>query len=285
MGDFSKINDLLRLPVNIAVLPYMRDHVFQGNPVFPAVESMQLLAVTVQKSFPDLDVMNLTAVAFDKFLVLPPREEILEAGVDIEKIPDGGVRTKLITRMRLGTSGMTRIKEHARVCFFPRQKSSEVSDVPVAQKITPEMAVPPDRVYRELVPFGPAYQNLSGRVGLSHAAAIAEISAPKLPSTGGPLGSSFVLDAAFHVACVWGQRYSGFIGFPVGFDSRIVMKATKTGGKYRAHLCPVSTGSNENVYNLWIYGPDNGIFEIVKGLRMRDVSGGRMKPPGWIRKD
>ncbi|MBS3732885.1 MAG: polyketide synthase dehydratase domain-containing protein [Desulfobacterales bacterium] len=283
MGDLSEIGDAARQPVRIKVFSYLRDHVFESAAVFPAVESMQQLARTAQGLEADLDIKTLLDAEFGKFLVIDEPEESIEAFVEIENLPDKRLSAALITRMRAGRSGMTRTREHARACFARAGMLSDYPEVPDFAKSEVEMQVPASEVYRELVPMGPAYQNLAGSVGLWPQGASAEIQTPDLAESDGPLGSPFALDAAFHAACVWGQRYSGFIGFPVGFARRHVIRPTGPGGKYRASVHPAGCGRGENVFDLWIFGPENQIFEVVCGLRMRDVTGGRKNPPAWIR--
>lgn len=287
MENFSKIGNRIELPLNIEVFPYLRDHVFDKHAVFPAVESMQLLAEAARSLQADLDVNRLIHAGFEKFLLLEPQDKVIEACAAFEKIKNKGVSAKLLTRMHLTESGITRVKEHARLTFFPRAYTPEIPDAfnPVESKPETDMEVAPVNLYRELVPFGPAYHNISGMVRLGRQAAGAEIRAPALPSANGALGSPFVLDAAFHAACVWGQRYSGFIGFPVGFDSRVILNKTKPDKTYSAQVTPAKQGRNENVFNLWICDPNGEVFEVVKGLRMRDVTGGRRKPPAWIQKN
>lgn len=292
MGKFSEITEETaptaecpRLSINIEILPHLRDHVFGKKAVFPAVESMQLLARAVGQLRAGLDERLLSQTVFEKFLVLDPRENSIEARVEFEKIREGGISAGLVTRQRLAGSGITRVKEHARVLFTPRSPTPATPETPTAPDLPEsetDLAVAPEIIYRELVPFGPSYQNIASRVRLNRTAATAAIHAPEITHAEGPLGSPFVLDAAFHAACVWGQRYSGFIGFPVGFDSRTVLKPTLSGETYRVRLTPRTQGHNENTFDLWIYQPENGIFEVVKGLKMRDVTGGRTRPPEWI---
>lgn len=283
MGDLSEIGNAARLPVSIEVFPYLRDHVFESRAVFPAVESMQKLARTAQGLEADLDVGTLLDAEFGKFLVIDGPEEAIEAFVEFENLGDERVSAALITRMRAGSSGMTRTREHARACFASSGMICGYPEMPDFTESKAEMQVPASEVYRELVPMGPAYQNLAGSVGLWPQGASAEIRTPDLAEADGPLGSPFALDAAFHAACVWGQRYCGFIGFPVGFARRHVIKPTAPGGKYVARVLPAGCGRGENVFDLWIFGPENQVSEVVCGLRMRDVTGGRKNPPGWIR--
>jgi hypothetical protein len=282
MEYFSKIDHCIRLPINIEVFPYLRDHVFGKNAVFPAVESMQLLVKAFHGLHADIDDRLLSHAVFEKFLVLDPQEESIEAWVEFQKIQDGGMIARLVTRRHLAGFGITRVKEHARVIFSPRFNEPKTPNIPNFVELKTDILVSPDRIYRDLVPFGPAYWNITDKVRLNREIAAAVIRAPDQPDANGPLGSPFVLDAAFHAACAWGQRYSGFIGFPVEFNSRIVMQPTKPGEEYLAYLAIVKQHRGENIFNLLIYQSNGIIFEVVDGLKMRDVTGGRMKPPGWI---
>ncbi|MFP3981576.1 MAG: polyketide synthase dehydratase domain-containing protein [Desulfobacterales bacterium] len=270
------------MPANIKVFSYLRDHVFESAAVFPAVESMQRLAAAARDLEAGLDVATLLDAAFGKFLVID-EEEVIEAFVEFEKLGGQRFSAALITRMRISRSAMTRTREHARICFARPGMISDNLDVPDFAESEVEMRVPARDVYRELVPMGPAYQNLAGSVQLCPAGASAEIRTPDLPEANGPLGSPFALDAAFHAACVWGQRYSGFIGFPVGFARRHVIRPTVPGGKYAARVLPAGSEHGENIFDLWIFQAENGVFEVVRGLRMRDVTGGQKKLPAWIR--
>ncbi|MCF8025110.1 MAG: polyketide synthase dehydratase domain-containing protein [Desulfobacteraceae bacterium] len=283
MGDLSKIGDNNRLPVHIRVFAYLLDHMFESLPVFPAVESVQLLARAVLNLEEEMDVRSQSNAAFDKFLPMDERGQTIEAFVEFERLDNGRINAGLISRKRVSGSRMTRTKEHARICFDRAVLSSDYQEPPAAVEEETEIQVSAPTVYKELVPMGPAYQNLDGSVRLSAEGASAGIRAPDLHKANGPLGSPFVLDAAFHAACVWGQRYSGFIGFPVGFERRRVIKPAEPGGKYTARVVPTSLDRNENIFDLWIFGPGNSVFEVVEGLHMRDVTGGRKKPPVWIR--
>ncbi|MFW6428835.1 MAG: polyketide synthase dehydratase domain-containing protein, partial [Desulfosalsimonas sp.] len=260
------------------------DHVFESAAVFPAVESMQLLAAAARDLEAGLDAATLMDAAFGKFLVVGEKVEVIEAFAEFEKLEGQRISAALITRMRISGSAMTRTREHARICFARQGVISEDPEIPDLMGSETEMQVPAGDVYSELVPMGPAYQNLAGSVQLCPAGASAEILTPDLPEANGPLGSPFALDAAFHAACVWGQRYSGFIGFPVGFARRHVIRPTVPGGKYAVRVLPAGCEHGENIFDLWIFQAENGVFEVVCGLRMRDVSGGRKKPPAWIHK-
>ena len=147
------------------------------------------------------------------------------------------------------------------------------------------LEITPDQIYRELVPFGPAYHNIAENLLIYKDGAIAKLQAPinsnSVDKTG-QLGSPFVLDAAFHAACVWGQRYRGIVAFLVGIEKRIIVKPTQPGYTYFSTAIPVRTDSDILMFDICIYGEDNTLYESATGVHMRDVSAGRMKPPSWI---
>jgi len=132
------------------------------------------------------------------------------------------------------------------------------------------------------VPFLPAYRNLE-ELHLSEQGAIALVRGGTADAPAEPLGSPFPLDATFHAACVWGQRYAGIVGFPVHIDARIIRKKTRAGETYLARVTPLSVTDSQLVFDLWIYDAGGEVCEEVRGLRMRDVSGGTLQPPQWIR--
>lgn len=72
------------------------------------------------------------------------------------------------------------------------------------------------------------------------------------------------------------------VAFPVGVAKRLIVKPTRPGNTYISTAIPVQTDSEVLVFDIYIYDEDNTLFEIALGVQMRDVSGGKMKPPEWI---
>ena len=88
-----------------------------------------------------------------------------------------------------------------------------------------------------------------------------------------------------HAACIWGQRFAGVVPFPVGFDGRRVHVPTRPGESYWAHVLPVKDAGGVLTLDLRLYDREGRLCEACAGLRMRDVSGGRLRPPDWVRGD
>ncbi len=264
----------------------MLDHRFQGKPVFPAVEAMQALATSAVRAFPDVDPMIIEDARFDKFLFIDPMEMVVNAFNDLEILENGRVRSTLVTRKPAGTSGMTRTKAHVTLCFSTKE-AAETAEAP-KDLPDPDMVfrdgfeIPADRLYAELVPFGPAYQNVKDAAILSKTGAAADVLALLHYALDGPLGSPFPLDAAFHVACAWGQRHAGVVAFPVGLAKRRIVRPARPGERYRVVVRPVGNEAETLVFDMAIYDAGGAIREWAGGVRMRDVSGGRLKPPDWV---
>jgi hypothetical protein len=125
---------------------------------------------------------------------------------------------------------------------------------------------------------------VAGDVGLTTTGAWARVCGGDFPEATGPLGSPFPFDAALHVACAWGQRYKNTVVFPVGFGLREIFSPTRAGETYLCHVVPLP---EENAavlrFDIRLSDEDHRPVEIIRGVEMRDISGGRRKPPAWVR--
>lgn len=272
-----------RFAVRIPVLPWYRDHCFNNRIIFPAVEAMRFLALTVQAAHPALEVRRMEQCRLARFLEITPKIAELEVVIELEWGDSGDLCARLLTKNQLKT--MTRMINHCELFFAAGPGHDDGGGKrPPDSFAAPEMAVTAERVYRELVPFGPAYRTLQGQLLLDKESAWGTLRAPVLPyPPQEPIGSPFPLDGAMHAACVHGQRLVDFVPFPVGFASRRIARPTRAGEDYGTCVRLQSRAADELVYELSIFDQGGQLRETVKGLRMRDVSGGRIKPPAWIR--
>lgn len=284
MDGLPQINEPVRIPVTIAVEAYLRDHRFDGRAVFPAVEAMRLLTGSVLgEETPDGAVI-LRDARFPRFLTVPDDVAGIDAVVETKKDADGGTHARLITRFQSGKTAISRKKVHAelRVSMDPAPHCPEPPAAFRAAVTGNGFPVPAESIYRELVPFGPSYRNLRAPLNLFDDGVCAALAAPDLPAPEFPLGSPFPLDAAFHAACVWGQRYAGVVAFPTAVAERAVIRPTRAGESYTGWIRPVETDPARLVFDIWIYDAGERLCEAVTGIEMRDVSAGRWKPPAWI---
>jgi len=286
MEDFPRIIESARVPLDIPIRPYLNDHCVDGQAVLPAVEAMEILAQAVKRFRPETDVTAMTGLQFDKFLYLAPGADRLSAFCDISVYENGDVNAVLTTRTQSKKAALSRVKTHAAL-IFPQQ-------APLIPTLALDLAaslegvcfsVQADKIYPDLIPFGPSYRN----VALLHVAgqsAIAEIRTP-VDEAGAAasqhLGSPFALDAALHAACVWGQRFAGTVAFPVGMDRCRVYAPTRAGETYFAHVMHVRTDAGLLIFDLRLYDRDGCLCEACSGVRMKDVSSGKVLPPQWIK--
>jgi hypothetical protein len=282
MEDPSKKRETFRLPIIIPVLPYLKDHHFERKILLPAVEILQRLAGSAQSYQPDAHVRCMHSASFDRFLHIENDSQVIETCHEMEIYENGRIYSKLITIDRIrGT--MTRTKVHASVNFMETEESK--TECPLDMASAPDgicYSIPSKKLYSDLVPFGPSYQNVTGEIFLSESAAVAQVYAADHPAPSQPLGSPFPFDGALHIACAWGQRFHHIVAFPVGFKKRLIVKPTVPGETYRCRIMPLSVIGESLLFDIWIHDLAGGLREEIRGVIMRDVSGGRVKPPGWV---
>jgi phosphopantetheinyl transferase len=289
MEDLSGIVKSATIHLEILLRPYLKDHCVDGRAVLPAVEAAELLARAARSFQPGTDVSTMVDLRFDKFLYLDPEAETTAAFCDLALYENGDVQAVLATRTVSKKAAMTRVKEHAVLRFSCRK--------PEMPDLAPDLALDlvsalegvcitlqTDNIYRELVPFGPAFRNVT-RLHVAVGGAIAEIRTPADPAGEEgtrQLGSPFPLDAAFHAACVWGQRFADVVAFPLAVDRRRIYRNTRPGGTYFGHVTAVRVESGLLIFDLRIFDGGGRLCETAAGVRMHDVSGGKLKPPRWI---
>ena len=285
MDILPQINKRTRYPSAIEVSPYLRDHRVEGRVILPAVESLIALAHIVKLHFPQRSLRCLLNASFPRFLFIAPETQRLAVWVDIEAVGHDHLSAALLTSIRSKKSAISRALEHARV-EFATDDSGPCPAPPfrVVEKLEGRcIRVPAATLYRDLVPFGTAYRNIIGDLEVSPEGALAYLSGGDDEADEELLGSPFPLDAAMHAACVWGQRFSGMVPFPTGFEKRSIYQKTKKGGRYLGRVVPVNVDQESLLFDAWIYDLKGVMCEAVSGIKMRDVTQGRLHPPPWIK--
>ena len=284
MEIVPRLNQKKRYPWNIEIYPYLCDHYFDGKVILPAVELLIVLAKVAKVNFPQVNISFLHKARFFRFLSISPDTQFREVFVDIETADDVVVAS-LLTSVKSKDGTISRTAEHARVEFATADSTpSSVPPFRVVNKLKGNcISVPSTTIYRDLVPFGTAYQNIVGDLSVSPEGALAYVSGGGNEVDEDLLGSPFPLDAAMHAACVWGQRFSGIVPFPTGFEKRIIYQKTKKGGAYLCRIVPVKVNHESLIFDAWIYDLDGIMYESISGIQMRDVSQGRLHPPQWIK--
>jgi hypothetical protein len=261
-----------RGPVKIAVQPWFRDHGFDGKAVLPAVEIMLLLAAEVKKNSPERNIRVMEDARFIRFLEIPPEVTSMEVLVDCSRDENDAVHARLLRRVQLKT--MARNFEYAGVVFPGTERFTTERAISPAPPDDGATAIQADTVYREKVPFGPAYHTLQETLTVSEQGAWGKLKAPLQPDADlvqEALGSPFPLDGALHAACVLGQQHVDFVPFPVGFRQRVIHRPTRPGDSYITKVELVSRAHDELVFDLGIFDSQGQVCETVTGIRMRKI--------------
>jgi len=277
------MKETIRRPLPIEVLSYLRDHRAGGKTVLPAVEALQRLASSTQGYFPGIYVLAMYRASFPRFLLIEPEDQTVEAYNEIETDDDGNLKAKLVTVSVSKRMNIARSRVYAQVCFKKIAPDFLEKDISFSLEDEETFDISREKLYQELVPLGPSYQNAYEPIRLGRQGATASLRAPALPAPIEPLGSPFPFDAAMHCACAWSQRFYGIVAFPVGFDRRIIVNRTKPGENYECRIVPVSSEKGTLIFDIRIYHEKGFLCEFIAGIEMQDVSAGRLSPPFWIR--
>jgi hypothetical protein len=290
MENLSRPVRSVKIPLTVAVPAYLRDHRYEGRIVFPAVEALQILAGSLPDDLSGCDIRLQEGGVFSHLLPLDPEADTFDAFHEISFFPDGRRHSRLTTLRSGRKTHLTRGIEHVSVCFLSKnpqcaRPGSDIqrSCVEAVVKEEAPFSFSSRRLYADLVPFGPAYHNAVGEVCLTPSGGWADVSGGDFREAVGPLGSPFPFDAAMHLACAWGQRFRDVVAFPVGFDRREILSPTSAGETYRCRVLPLQDEGAVLRFDVRLFGNHDRPAEIILGLRMRDVSGGRIKPPAWVR--
>lgn len=302
------------IPLSIPLAGYLRDHRYEGRAVLPAAEALRILAGSLPAEPPFCNPLLQESGEFSRLLPLDPGSDTLKVFHELSVLPDGRRHCRL-TSLRLGReTRLNRRMTHVSVFFLPAKPEQRDRNIGSAERgaggnnprpikkgneepgcgsdpwpgespgpAGEVFSFPSSRLYSDLVPFGPAYHNAVADIGLARTWGCASLSGGSHPEASGILGSPFPFDAAMHVACAWGQRYRNIVAFPVGFDRREILRPTACGGAYRCCVFPLADEGAVLRFDIRIDDHDGRPAERIYRLRMRDISGGRMRPPAWVR--
>ena len=289
MENLSKPIETIAFSLAISAPAYLRDHHIGGFVVLPAVEALQTVARSKPATW-GADLCRQERAVFHHLLRIDVGAGEIPALHEHARYADGRCLSRLTTLRSGRQMKFTRRMEHVSVLFMPEGLEeagcgTDLASDP-AEAIMPEgptFTVSNSRLYDELVPFGPAYRNVRGDVLLAETSISATVSGGNFPDAAGPLGSPFPLDAAMHAACAWGQRYRNRVVFPIGFDRREILAPTRAGETYLCRITPLPDAGAILRFDVRLYGRDRRPVEVIRGLKMRDIFGGKLTTPAWVR--
>lgn len=261
------------LPVTIASLPELGDHRIHGQAIVPAVYLLdRMLHAAAEGGLVGEQPIALGPTTFPRFL---PASEIARCTFDLGAESDGtSTRLVLVSKIAL-PNGMQRTREHAVVTLGDQSKP------PAPPEVATDFEVSAERLYRELIPFGPRFCNVHGNLRLGPAGAQATVRSPT-PVFDNPslAGCPYLFDSAMHLACLWGQRYAGLVAYPTGFASRTISRPIAHGER-RAVVVPRSRDARGLSFDLWLLDEDGRPCDVTSALSMAPLAHGS-PPPDWI---
>jgi hypothetical protein len=264
--------------VSLPEIPNLSDHAISGKAIVPAVEILDFLLHFLEDKGVDLgEPLTMRDAVFSRFL---PADDIprcrFEVALDDAPSTGGGIRATLTSRIAL-PNGMERQRTHAEVTFG----GAPVAIATPPAETVPEYQVAAERVYRQLIPFGPRYCNLRDTIRLARDGGWGTVASPAPPrSNPSRAGCPYLFDSAMHLACVWGQRYAAMVAYPTGFSARTV-RLPIAHGQRRCTVAPRSIGPRTLIVDLWLTDEDRRVCDAVGGLVMAPVATGA-PPPAWI---
>lgn len=265
-------------PVSLPEMAHLGDHAIAGKAIVPAVEILDFLLHFLDERAVALgDPLTMRDAVFPRFL---PADDISRSRFDVtlEGTPSNGdgIRATLVSRIAL-PNGLERERTHAAITFGGKPATMPA---PPAEG-EPEYQVAAERVYRQLILFGPHFCNLRDTLRLTRDAGWATVSSPTPPHPNpSKAGCPYLFDSAMHLACVWGQRYAGMVAYPTGFSTRTVL-APIAHGRRRCVVAPRTVAPRTLVLDLWLTDERQQVCDAVGGLVMAPVATGA-PPPAWI---
>ena len=227
--------------------------------------------------------------AFLKFIPIaditprPESRRIVSFVLETAPGPDQTVQAALVARTHSRKLGATRSKTHLTLSLS--HQSLPEPAPPSRLENSGPAEVSSDRIYADLIRFGPAFQNLRQKLFLGRHWIEGTVWGGEenilnhLPDV---LGSPFPFDAAMQAACVWGQYFNGIVAFPEGLAQRFIYRKTQPGRLYRICLALRKIAVDHFRCDGWIMTSAGGVCEAFMGLNMRDLSRGRLKVPSWV---
>ena len=272
------------LRIDYPVRPWLHDHHFAGRTIFPAVEAMRVLAAAHARTHGTPEPrasLRLFNADFLHLITVADGAETLEFQAT-EQPGAVGTELALFWRKQL-PGGMSRLIRALKLEWAgpDHQPGDPMPERPAAGKAH---LIPAERIYADLVPFGPAFRSLQGELELAGDAGFSHVLALPAPDLAGAecLGAPLPLDGTMHAACVHGQQFADFVPFPVSFAMRRICRPIRQGECCEVRLRLVRRAADFLCYDLWLLR-DGMVCEEVRSLMMRDVSGGKIRPPAWWR--
>ncbi len=212
--------EAFRLPVSVAELPVLADHVLNGRAVLPAALMMEFLALAATQRHP-----GLTLAGFEDFRVLrgltlgaEERVALIGRAGPLRREADGLFVTTVELVSEATDSGPLRHHAHAVAILAQTLAPARPAELGAPLGSYPRTI---DAAYAEVLFHGAAMQLLAGVTGLDETGIAAALAPEPLPSAwlASPPRATWLtapgpLDAAFQLMILWSAETLGAVSLP-----------------------------------------------------------------------
>jgi enediyne polyketide synthase len=253
--------------------PYLNDHVFQGERVFPAVLGLEAMAQVAMALLETTELPIFEDVQFNRPVVV---SESAPLKIRLAALVRGANQIEVVLR-----SEQTAFQvDHFRaICWVGKQvsgigeQSKHVADI---QDNKPHVSLNPEQdLYGEILFHSGRFQRLHGYRKLRATECLAEI-APATETNWFSrylpgelvLGDPATRDAAIHAlqACIPHATI-----LPIGVD-RLISSAVQSANLHFVYAKERSQIGDTFIYDLEVIGADGNVLEVWQGLRLQVVN-------------
>ena len=261
--------------LSVATDPYLRDHVYQGEFIFPGVMGLEAMAQVATALVGDLGVeghgLEFAKVQFHRPIVVPASDSLI---LRIAAIVHETKEIEVV--IRTAQTGFAVDHFRATVCFGCVGSGGEVADL--TPYVTPSLEI--DRhLYGELLFHQGRFQRITKYHHLRAKSCVAAIASdPSTPWFSDYLPQTMVLgdagarDAAIHAlqACVPHATI-----LPVAIQ-RLSIFQVQDHAPHTVKAVEQSHGDDQFVYDLWVHSSEGQLLEHWQGLTLQVI---QAKPP------
>lgn len=249
--------------------PYLEDHIFQGNRLFPAVLGLEAMAQTAAALVHSSELPVFEEVLFNRPIVVPRSNPTRLRIAALAYSPN-----HVEVAVRCEASEFT-VDHFAATCRFATHSGTVRDRLPIPSHRTRPLPLDPQNdLYGQILVHRGRFAKLRCYYDLHAESCLAEIGCDAEESWFGRylpqvlmLGNPGERDAALHAiqACIPHTRI-----LPVGMDRMILHSIAPVSAKI-VHAVERIREGDRFIYDVWVYDRDQNLLEAWEGLHLKAV--------------
>jgi NAD(P)-dependent dehydrogenase (short-subunit alcohol dehydrogenase family) len=251
---------------------YLKDHLLDGKPVFPAAMAIELMTEAVQMGYPQWKISSIKDVRVFKGIVLdsnsryirlvvnqnetnlthPNSIEIGIALTDVEQSQKVFYKAKVVLKQNLSDPAPFELPSHANMQTF---------------------SLSVEEAYQKWLFHGPRFQTIKCIDGISEEGMFATVLTSKPSgslahvSQGHWLIDPFVLDAGPQLAILWARNYLDMTPLPSSFQAVSIFNPFHLSSSIHCHFKVLEGSRNHTVHaNVFFTDNDGRLIGLIEGL-------------------